>query len=185
MYMWNNQTLMVQSHCGWSVCLALERYLLSVDSPKISLIFPSPRPVEGLVRVYVCVFWGGGCVETSKVPMPRRPLGSSSGRCDVWGRAALPSSLLVPFPLAWCPPLHVQACLLPVYWGGEDSHPSHCLPCSINTNTTGTTLTFIWQNKLLTSWPVQLDRNFLWGITSPSVELCRSCSFFPPVSLQY
>lgn len=78
----------------------------------------------------------GVWVETSEVPMPCRPLGSSGGRCDVWGPASVPSSLLLPFPLVWCPPLHVLACLLPVYWVGEDSNPSLCLPHSINTNTT-------------------------------------------------
>lgn len=143
-------------------------YVISVSSlgdisvlSNVSLIFQVPGQWRDWSEC-VCVWDEWVWVETSKVPMPCRPLGSSGGRCDVWGLAALPSSLLLPFPLAWCPPLHVLACLLPVYWGGEDSHPSLCLPHSINTNTTGTTLTFIWQNKLLTLWPVQLDRNFLY-----------------------
>lgn len=49
---------------------------------------------------------------TSKVPMPCRPLGTSGGRCDVWGPAPLPSSPPLPFPLVWCPAArHVLACL--------------------------------------------------------------------------
>lgn len=54
---------------------------------------PVEEPVPELKR-------GGVWVETREVPMPPRPLGSSGGRCDVWG-------LKIPF---------VSGCYSPSVW---------------------------------------------------------------------
>lgn len=79
-----------------------------------------PRPVEGLVGAWtVGVGW-----RQVRFPCPVGPW--EIVVADVTSGAWPPSLHLYYFPssLVWCPPLCVLACLLPVYWEGEDSNPS-------------------------------------------------------------